>query len=118
MQSRRKFLGVLPASLLGSGYATTLAAASMNDEDPSSITILPEQQVYGPLDEVTVQGAGRYRLLVLDGEGRSYVDRIITLPAPFHVGGALGTHIVLLLNEYGALLNHVSFLTDARTEIR
>jgi hypothetical protein len=118
MQSRRKFLGVLPASLLGSGYATTLAAASMNNEDPSSITILPEQQVYGPLDEVTVQGAGRYRLLVLDGEGRSYVDRIITLPAPFHVGGALGTHIVLLLNEYGALLNHVSFLTDARTEIR
>src|SRR5450631_2138013 len=118
MQSRREFLGVLPASLLGSGYATTLVAASMKNEGPSSITISPEQQVYRPLDEVTVQGAGRYRLLVLDGEGRSYVDRIITLPAPFHVGGALGTHTVLLLNEHGALLNHVCFMADARTEIR
>ncbi len=118
MQSRREFLGVLPVSILGAGYATTLSAAAIGKEGKPSLTLLPAQPLYGPLDEMTVQGTGQHRLLVLDGEGRPYVDRSVSLPASFLVGGALGTHTVLLLNENGALLNHVSFQTDAHTEIQ
>jgi hypothetical protein len=118
MQSRREFLGVLPAGLLGAGYAATLPAAPIEKEDRPSLALLPVQPVYGPLDEVTVQGAGPHRLLVLDGEGTPYVDLNVELPSSFRVGGALGTHTVLLLNENGLLQNCVSFQTDAHTEIQ
>ena len=118
MRSRREFLGVLPASLLGAGCATALPAVAVEKDDKPSLNLSPALSVYGPLDELTVHGAGRYWLLVLDGNGESYVDASVTLPTSFRVGGALGNHTVLLMNENGALLNHVSFQTDARTEIR
>jgi hypothetical protein len=54
--------------------------------------------VYRPLDEVTLLGTGEGRLLLLDGEGVTYFDQDVKLPASFRPGGALGTHTVLLLD--------------------
>ncbi|MGA9068633.1 MAG: hypothetical protein WB424_00165 [Terracidiphilus sp.] len=117
MQSRREFLGVLPAGLLGANYARALSVAPMHKEGEPAVKLLPAQSVYGPLDEITVQGEGQGRLLVLDGDGRAYVDQSVSLPVPFTVAGALGTHTVLLLNENGALRSRTSFQTDAHTSI-
>jgi hypothetical protein len=118
MPSRREFIGILPAGLLGASYTSYLAAESKPGTNQPLLTLSPAQAVYGPLDELTVQGTGHHRLLVLDGEGRSYVDRSVSLPATFRVGGALGEHSVLLLDENGVLFNRGSFQVDTQTAIR
>ncbi len=115
MQSRRKFLGILPAGVLGAGCVASLQAESHRD---SPLTLSPAQTVYRPLDEVTVQGTGEHCLRVLDGEGKSYFEQSVTLPAVFRVGGALGTHTVLLLDMDGKLAGNASLQVDAHTEIR
>jgi hypothetical protein len=65
-----------------------------------------------------VQGIGQHRLLILDGEGVAYFDQQVILPAKFQVGGALGSHAVLLFNADGELAARATLPVDARTEIR
>ncbi len=87
-------------------------------EGLQTLTLSPGQAVLRPLEEVTVQGIGEHRLLVLDGEGTSYFNENVTLPASFRAAGALGTHTVLLLDRDGKLVGHAGLQVDARTEIR
>jgi hypothetical protein len=116
MQSRRKFLSVLPASVLGAGCVASLQAQQMQGEQ--TLTLSPKQAVFRPLDEVTVQGTGEHRLQVLDGEGTPYFNQSVTLPASFRTGGALGAHTVLLLDHDGKLVGYAGLQVDAKTEIR
>jgi len=118
VQSRREFLGILPASLLGAGCAPSLAAQPEAGSAVPQLALAPLQTTYSPLDEITVLGTSEGRLLVLDGDGVTYVDRQITLPASFLLGGALGTHSVLLLDSNGKLIGRASLVVDAQTEIR
>jgi len=67
---------------------------------------------------IAVQGNETGRLIVLDGEGVTYVDKEVTLPTSFQAGGALGNHTVLLLDGDGRLARHFSFSEDVQTEIR
>ena len=118
MQSRREFLELLPASLVGAGCVPFLQAQSQPGPGEPSLTLSPDQAVYRPLDEVTVLGAGEGRLLLLDGEGVPYFDRHVTLPASFRPGGALGSHSVLLLDADRKLLGRAGFTLDTQTGIR
>jgi hypothetical protein len=56
MQSRREFLGFLPAGLLGA--AATLQAQPEQRPAGTLLTLSLALFVYRPLDEVTVHGAG------------------------------------------------------------
>ncbi len=116
MKSRREFLSALPAGVLGAGCVASLQAQRM--QDGKALILSPKQAVFRPLDEITVQGSGEYRLLVLDGEGISYLDQDVALPASFRTAGALGTHAVLLLDSDGKLVGRAGLQVDARTEIR
>ncbi len=118
MQSRREFLSVLPAGVLGAGCVASLQAQPQQMQGVQTLALSPVKAMYSPLDDVTVQGAGEHRLLVLDGEGTLYFDRRVTLPASFRTGGALGAHTVLLLDQDGKLVGHSSLQVDAHTEIR
>ena len=118
MQSRRKFLKILPASVLTAGRLPSLHAQSLPGTDGPSLALAPAQSVYRPLDEVTVLGKDEGRLLVLDGDGTAYFDGHVKLPASFRVGGALGTHSVLLQESDGKLKGRASISVDAQTEIR
>jgi hypothetical protein len=115
MQSRRQFLEKAPIALLGAGSITTSHAPPASG---LSLTLSPTQTVYRPLDEVTLLGNGQGRLLLLDGEGVTYFDNDVTLPASFLPGGALGTHTVLLLDGGRKLIGRASFFVDTHTEIR
>jgi hypothetical protein len=115
MQSRREFLEMLPAGLLGAGCAATLPAQPIHEP---SLTLSPEQPVYRPLDEITLLGSGEGRLLLLDGEGVPYFDQDVKLPAKIRPAGALGAHTVLHLDADGKLLGRTGFLVDTHTEIR
>jgi hypothetical protein len=117
MQSRRKFLSVLPASVLGAGYLASPQAQHKQMEGVDTFTLSPAKAIYRPLDEVTVQGSGERRLLVSDGEGTPYFDQNVKLSAPFRIGGALGAHTVLLLDADGRLVGRSSLQVDAHTEI-
>jgi len=115
MQSRREFLGMAPAGLLGAGYIEVLQTQPIHEP---SLVLSPAQAVYRPLDEVTLLGAGEGRLLLLDGDGVTYFDQGVKLPASFRPGGALGTHTALLLDADGKLMGRASFFVDTQTEIR
>jgi hypothetical protein len=117
VQSRREFLGILPASLLAAGCAPSLHAQPESGSAEPSLAIAPTQATYRPLDELTVLGFGEGRLLLLDGDGKTYFDRRVTLPASAHLGGALGTHSALLLDANDKLIGRASFSVDTRTEI-
>ena len=116
MQSRRGFLGSLPAALLTARYAGAQQASPGRNKD--ALKLSPARPIYRPLDEIVVEGYGQAHLVVLDGEGRAYFETASALPVPFSVGGALGTQMVLLLGPHDELLNHASFYVDVKTEIR
>jgi hypothetical protein len=118
VQSRREFLGLLPAGLAGAGCVQSLHAQWHSESAELPLTLAPAQTEYRPLDEVTVLGTGEGRLLVLDGDGTTYFDRHVTLPAIFRPGGALGTHSVLLLDADNKLIGRASLFVDTHTEIR
>jgi hypothetical protein len=118
MQSRREFLSVLPAGILGVGCVASLQVQPQQLEGEQTLTLSPGKSVYRPLDEVTVQGAGKRRLLVLDGDGTPYFNQDVTLPASFRIGGALGAHAILLIDTEGKFLGHATLQVDAHTEIR
>ena len=118
MQSRREFLGMLPAGLLGSGCVPSLEAQPQPASSQPSLALEPAQALYRPLQEVTVLGKEAGRLLVLDGDGSIYFDRQVTLPVSFTTAGALGTHSVLLFGVDGQLIGKAGLSVDARTEIR
>ena len=115
MQSRREFLGILPVGLLSAGCIASLQAES---NKAPLLSLVPVRSAHRPLDEVTVDGAGKGRLVVLDGDGALYLDRDVTLPATFQAAGALGENTVLLLDADRNLAGHASFLVDVQTEIR
>ena len=117
MPSRRNFLGALSTSLLGAGYLRGIDGKMQAQEDGGPLSLTPVKNAFRPLEEVTVAGSGSGHLLVLDGQGRCYVDRRVTLPDSFLSGGALGTHAVLLFDESGNLKGRSSFLLDATTSI-
>jgi hypothetical protein len=115
MQSRREFLEMAPAGILGAGYVAALQAQPIHE---LTLVLSPRRTVYRPLDEVSLLGAGEGRLLLLDGDGVTYFDQDVKLPASFRPGGALGTHTVLLLDADRKLMGRASFIVDAHTEIR
>jgi hypothetical protein len=114
MRSRREFLEMLPVGLLGAGYAAKSQAQPTHEV---LLMLSPAQAVSRPLDEVTLLGTGQGRLLLLDGEGVTYFDQDVKLPALFQPGGALGTHTVLLLDADRKLIGRASFQVETHTEI-
>ena len=118
MESRRKFLGYLPAGLAGVSCLSRMEAQGLTTSGTSTLTITPARSSHRPLEEILVSGAGEGRLLVLDGDGKPYVDRAVTLPASFLVGGALGSQLVLFLDQNQRLQGRTGFHVDEHTEIR
>jgi hypothetical protein len=119
MQSRRQFLEFLPAGLLSAASLKTLHAQAQLDS-VARLALTPARTVFAPLDEVTVQGSdhGAGHLLVFDGDGVLYLNRPVSLPTTFQIGGALGEHSILLVDGEGRLVGSGSLRLDAHTEIR
>jgi len=80
--------------------------------------ITNKQNEYKPLDQVELSGLQLGTVIILDGNGNEYVRKAVSGRLEFSVGGDLGTHSILHLDQDGKLLNKESFRVDARTEIK
>ncbi len=70
-----------------------------------------------PLDKIIISDLEKGNLIILDGEGREYLNVNVEDKLTITVGGSLGTHFILLKNETGVLLDSLSFVVDCKTEI-
>ncbi|MFP4058803.1 MAG: hypothetical protein ACLF0G_18190 [Candidatus Brocadiia bacterium] len=70
-----------------------------------------------PLERVSIRSSRKGLLAVRDGAGREYVRRRATKSARVQVGGALGTHVVHLLDDEGRMLETATCRVDCRTGI-
>ena len=80
--------------------------------------ITNKQNVYKPLEWVELSGLQTGTVIVHDGNGNEYVRKVVSGRLEFRVGGDLGTHSILHLDQDGKLINTESFRVDARTEIK
>ncbi|NJM93785.1 MAG: hypothetical protein HC842_03210, partial [Cytophagales bacterium] len=122
--NRRQF--IRKASLLG-GLAALAAPEALAQLEPSGQvvdgTLLqfdnpPKSGVYKPLKTIIIQGKGKGELRVLDGRAQTYFKASFEGRAEFIAGGALGTHIVQLVDKKGRLLDQASFTVQTRTHIK
>ncbi|MEM6989822.1 MAG: hypothetical protein AAF721_04980 [Myxococcota bacterium] len=70
-----------------------------------------------PLDVITVDVDGAGTLEAIDGDGVTYFRAAVDTGVSITVGGALGTHHVVYLDEHGRLLDRATFRVDAATEL-
>lgn len=70
-----------------------------------------------PLDTVTLHGASG-RIQVLDGQGRRYDEAEAEDLTSWTVGGALGSHTVLVLDSQDRVRETLAFPVRTRTDLR
>ncbi|HYW95017.1 MAG TPA: twin-arginine translocation signal domain-containing protein, partial [Bacteroidales bacterium] len=125
MENRRDFLKKV--GTLGSVAAmTSLPAKAFFDQTfPDNENILqgkllqlevPELLDYiEPLTEMTVHSPENGKIRVIDGGGNDYFSGPVEEKATFKIGGALGTHLVVLLDKKNRILDMAAFLVDTKT---
>lgn len=118
---RTAFLSGLTTLVGKSGFARWKEMAKTIPEgDGEIIKILTEKKgtAYKPLQELTIDAGSNGTISVMDGYGRKYFTASAQNKLHFLVGGALGTHVILLKSRQGRLLDVVSFRMDCKTEIQ
>lgn len=109
---------------LGSAAALTAAWGCGPHRLPSrraSLTLEPPragEAHVAPLATIVAHASQRGRLVVFDGEARRYVASPVDRSLAFAVGGSLGTHLALLLDDDGRVLAHAGFRVDASSHLR
>lgn len=82
------------------------------------LKIKSENQRIAPLDEVRITGAGDNTVSVRDSEGREYArGKAPRAGLRVRVGGSLGTHVVLLHNRSGRVVDQATFKVDCSSWI-
>lgn len=120
---RRRFLvtlGGAGASLAGSGAGCrpSTEASAPGGRAEGSLGLAAAADELKPLDVVVVDASQPGLLLVTDGDGITYVRREVERgESEVALGGALGTHHILLLDAEGHLLDRASVRVDAHTEL-
>jgi hypothetical protein len=84
----------------------------------ASDLITNRQDVYKPLDQIELSGLQAGTVIVLDGKGKEYVREAVHGSLKFRIGGFLGSHAIIHLDQKGRLLGTESFKVDASTMIR
>ena len=74
-------------------------------------------RVYEPLEAITVRSLKAGKLEVLDGVGDVYFRSDLNEEISFRIGGAIGTHILVLLNTKGKLIDRLAFTVNCSTRI-
>lgn len=82
-----------------------------------SIPLLVERTILSPLDRVVLKGAKGGTVVMKDGAGREYARAKSAPSIRFTVGGALGTHVVSLLDAKGRERETLRFRVDCSTSI-
>lgn len=127
MENRRLFLKKVTA--LGGGAAlTTLPVKAMLDSSFNE----NENIIQGaylkldvpdlldhikPLQEMKLTASEGKSITVYDGNGNEYHRSELSENHVFDVGGALGNHLVLLLDKKQKIIDMAAFKVDAQTEI-
>ncbi len=77
------------------------------------------QKIYSPLEQVSFSGLPEGQVEALDGEGERYWSGTVSESAiSFLAGGALGNHTILVKDDENRLIETLSFIVDAKTDIR
>jgi len=113
--NRRTVLKLLPTI---AGTTLALGPAVAVEQSPLPLSLEPLKDSYLPLDKVTLHGADKGTLVVLDGSGNAYLEASAKTPLRFEVAGALGTHTVRLLNARGEERGSLKFSVDCKTELQ
>ena len=127
MQNRRDFLK--KASALGglAAISSMPARVMINGEFPDNENILQGSILrldvpdllnhIKPLQELKISSTEKGKLLVYDGSGNEYINKEIRDNTIIRIGGALGTHLVVLGDKKNRILDIAAFKVDAKTEI-
>lgn len=125
--NRRNFIKSISAagglSVLG---GSTLSAMWQN-EDRDGVQVSAEgvlkiikpthKASYKPLEEISIESGSKGRILVLDGWGLEYGRYPIKSSAAFTIGGAPGTHLIILEDQEQRLIDICSFTVGCKTVI-
>lgn len=111
--NRRDVLRILPAAA-----AANLTTRVQANVAPPSIHIEPSgKDAYLPLETITVRGANRGTISVLDGDGEEYLRAPAADPFVFTVGGSLGSQKVIVTGDGGAPTVETAFRVDCATDL-
>ena len=127
MENRRDFLKKVGALGSVAALSSMPAKAFFNQTFPDNENILqgklirldvPDLLDYlEPLHELTIRTTEPGKLRVIDGNGNTYFTGEVEDKTSFKVGGALGTHLIVLLDKKNRILDLAAFLVDTKTAI-
>ncbi len=127
MENRRDFLKKFGA-LSSLAAVTSLPAKAFFDQTiPGNENILQGEHLHldvpamlnylEPLHELNITTQTPGSLRVVDGGGNIYYTTEIKDKVSIKIGGALGTHLVVLLDKKNRILDMAAFLVDTKTTI-
>lgn len=120
MTKRRDFIKKA-AAISGGIVATTSLTSSLIGKDLPKINLILKNhlqgKIYAPLSVISFELSELANLEIMDGKGRIYYKFNQIKKGDIRVGGALGTHIIVIKDKQGNQLNTYTFNVDAATEI-
>ncbi|NRA37717.1 MAG: hypothetical protein HRU15_06230, partial [Planctomycetes bacterium] len=72
---------------------------------------------FKPLDQISIISDGGEMITVRDGQGREYLRTAASTECLNTVSGALGTHVIFLLDKNGQVIEETSFQVNCDTKI-
>ena len=94
-----------------------LIALGVTGYSQNSLSILNNKSSYLPLDTILVSSTVKGKIEVYDATGDIYFYTSIKKNIEFIVGGALGSHVILLKDKKDILIGKQVFSVDCKTEI-
>jgi hypothetical protein len=119
LKSRRNFIAKTATGILG-GLAIAGSSDANSYKDLNieiNINGIDPHKIYKPLDELNLVCDTACEIRVYDAEGRNYFSSKASKNHTFIIGGALGTHQVIVLDNKGVELQRNRFKVGAQTKI-
>ncbi len=126
-ENRRDFIKKISAmgglTVVGAPATASLFAQSKQNKTINEGKFIKIQRKeydspFKPLEKITIKLTQKGTLQALDGQGDIYFNKEAENKAGFTVAGALGMHVVLLLDKKGELIDIAGFDVNAKTEIK
>lgn len=127
MDNRRNFLKKVTALGGATALSTMPVRAMLNTEFDGNENIIQGNYLkldvpnlvdhLKPLQKLNMTASEGHAVKIFDGNGNEYVHSETDGSLEFTIGGALGSHIVLLLDKKGRIIDGAAFKVDAKTEI-
>ncbi len=125
MNGRREFIkkSMLTGGIAAIGGNSLLALNSeLREKQAVDGKILniksPGKLYFKPLQEITVKGAEKGKVIVTDGAGRIYYDTPASDAINFQAAGSLGVHQVILLDKKDRITDLATFPVNCKTGIK